>query len=93
LMNLQILGLNSNKFEGNILAELRNLTRLWRLYLSNNLLIGSIPLTTGQLENLSHIFFQFNQITGPIPLEFENLKSLPKLYLSNNFINSLILPL
>lgn len=75
-----------------ITVEFENLQFLERLYLSNNSLIGSIPLTLGPLGNLIHLFLDSNQIESHIPLELGDLSNLEALYLSHNKISGLIRP-
>jgi LRR receptor-like serine/threonine-protein kinase FLS2 len=43
-------------FRGRIPAEIGNLTALKYIYLSNNLLEGTIPETLGQLANLEKLY-------------------------------------
>ncbi len=69
---------------GEIPAELGNLTGLSGLRLDNNQLTGEIPAELGNLTNLSGLRLDDNQLTGEIPSELGNLANIDHLYLQNN---------
>ena len=60
------------------------------LYLSDNELIGEIPLGLGTLPNLQHLSLSGNRLTGEIPSELGDLSSLQRLYLSDNRLTGAI---
>ena len=72
------------KVNGTVPAELGNLKRLERLYLTNNELTGSIPKELGKLENLTDLGLGQNRLTGPIPKELGKLSDLEYLVLHDN---------
>lgn len=58
--------------------------RVDQLNLSNNNLIGSIPMEIGNLEELSYLYLFNNNLTGFIPVEISKFKKLQHLYLNSN---------
>jgi leucine-rich repeat protein SHOC2 len=76
------LDLSNNNLSGALQAEIRNLTRLKVLDLSNNDFTG-LPAEIGQLKNLEVLDISNNQITG-LPHELGNLQKLKLLDLSGN---------
>jgi len=56
------------------------------MYLSHNVLRGSLPSEIGILSSLSYLMLSYNFITGTIPSEIGMLSSLQRLYLENNSI-------
>ena len=75
---------------GAIPSELRSLSNLRWLILSNNQLTGAIPSELGSLSNLEDLFLSFNLLTGAIPLELGGLSNLQNLYLTRNQLDSAI---
>jgi hypothetical protein len=86
-INLELNGLN-----GDIPAQLGNLSELYEIDLSNNNLSGSIPRQLGNLNNLRYMYLSNNQLTGSIPPEFGNLSSLYWFDLSSNKLSGSIPP-
>lgn len=80
--NIEDLDLSNNQIEGAIQAEIRYMSRLRSLDLSNNLMTG-VPAEIGQLENLQVLDLSNNRLTG-LPLELGNLKNLKTLNISSN---------
>lgn len=76
------LNLSNNALTGAIPAEVRNLSNLEKLDLSDNKL-GGVPAEVGQLSKLVELDLSNNLLTG-LPLEIGNLKNLATLNLSGN---------
>ena len=76
------LSLTNNQLGGALPAEIKQLTQLENLDVSNNKMTG-IPAEIGQLSNLKILNYANNQITG-LPLELGNLTGLQVLDLSGN---------
>ncbi|GMH23989.1 hypothetical protein Nepgr_025832 [Nepenthes gracilis] len=76
--SLVTLDLSSNNISGSIPSGVceNAQTKLKELYLQDNLLTGSIPLSLGNCSQLVSLDFSFNYLTGTIP---SNLGSLSKL--------------
>ena len=84
--------LNSNKLNGTIPSEIKNLTKLKELELNSNT-VSSLPTEVGQLANLEQftINSQYNStineyILKSIPSEINNITSLKRLDISTNAI-------
>jgi len=84
LVNLQILDLSRNQFEGELPSSIGNLTRLKKLYILGNRLEGSIPESIGNLVQLTHLYAGYNNFAGTIPESLGNLKKLYNLELQDN---------
>lgn len=80
--NIQDLDLSNNSLTGALPAEVRNLSNLVILNLSNNQFTG-VPAEIGQLSKLRELDLSNNQITG-LPYELGNLDALQKLDLRGN---------
>ena len=80
----RVVALSSNGLEGTLPAELGNLDRLERLFLTDNQLGGEIPSTLGNLSNLEVLHFNSNQLSGGIPASLGNLTGLTSLRLNTN---------
>ncbi|MED6111396.1 hypothetical protein PIB30_051972 [Stylosanthes scabra] len=91
-VNLEYLNLGSNQIGGSIPAQIRNLTRLFALYLSNNSFSGSIPSQIVALTQLQELYIELNQINGSIPSQFMNLTMLKVLDISRNKLSGVIPP-
>ena len=69
---------------GNLPAELGDLSGLRRLDLRENQLTGEIPASLGKLSNLEVLSLWSNQLTGEIPASLGNLTNLRELWLGYN---------
>ena len=78
------LNLSANELNGEIPAELGNLTNLSYLNLDVNELSGEIPASLGNLTNLQELSLLGNGLSGAIPAELGDLTNLQLLYLSAN---------
>ena len=78
------LNLYGSELTGAIPSELRNLTNLRALLLSNNQLSGPIPGALGGLSKLEALDLWGNELTGPIPVELGGLTKLRSLSLGEN---------
>jgi len=85
--NLEELDLSDNEIEGAIQAEVRHLTKLRVLDLSNNKMTG-LPAEVGQLHYLEELNLSNNEFTG-LPYELGNLKKLKILDISGNSYSEL----
>ncbi len=72
--NLEVLNLSDNNLSGALPAEVRHLSNLRELDLSNNNFTG-VPAEVGQLSHLEILNLSNNPITG-LPYEIGNLKNL-----------------
>ncbi len=81
-VNLKVLNLSNNNLTGAIPGEIRFLTKLTSLDLSNNKMTG-IPAEIGQLNNLIVLNLSNNELTG-LPNELRNLKKLETFNISGN---------
>ena len=79
---LESLNLSHNNLTGSLQAEVRFLSRLKVLNISNNKFTG-VPAEVGQLKNLEVLDVSNNQITG-LPMEIGNLSKLKTLILTGN---------
>ena len=80
--NIEVLDLSNNNLRGALQAEIRHMSSLRVLDLSDNMYTG-VPAEVGQLENLEVLDLSNNSITG-LPYEIGNLKKLKTLYLRGN---------
>lgn len=78
----QELNLSNNKLSGALQAEVRHLTNLRVLNLSNNKFTG-VPAEVGQLKKLEILDLSNNNLTG-LPYELGNLSNLRVLNLRGN---------
>lgn len=81
-IDVVILDLSHNNLTGALPAEIRKLSNLEELNVSNNKMTG-LPAEIGQLKKLLILNYANNQITG-LPLELGNLTQLQVLDLSGN---------
>ncbi len=80
--NLTELNLSHNRLTGAIPAEIRMLSQLEALDLSDNMMTG-LPAEVGQLSHLKVLDLSNNQLTG-LPMELGNLSNLQTLDLRGN---------
>lgn len=76
------LDLSRNALTGSLPAEIRHLTNLRTLNISNNRFTG-LPAELGQLEQLQVLDVSNNLLTG-LPYELGNLKNLKRFVLTGN---------
>ncbi len=76
--------LREGGLNGEIPAELGNLTNLRELNLGGNQLTGQIPAELGDLTNLRELVFWGNQLTGQISAQLGSLTNLERLSLDDN---------
>lgn len=81
----KVIDLSGKGFTGSLKAEVRMLTNLVSLDLSDNNFTG-LPAEVGQLSNLQILDLSNNQFTG-LPHELGNLKNLQVLNLRGNAIS------
>jgi Leucine rich repeat len=72
--NTLVVNLSGKGYTGSLKGEVRHLTELRELNLSNNKFTG-VPAEIGQLSNLEVLNLSNNPVTG-LPYELANLKSL-----------------
>lgn len=80
--NIEVLDVSNNNVQGSLQAEIRNMTSLKVLDLSDNMFTG-VPAEVGQLSQLEYLDLSNNSITG-LPYEIGNLKNLKRLDLRGN---------
>lgn len=80
--NIEALDLSNNALHGALQAEVRQLSQLRVLDLSDNNFTG-VPAEVGALTHLEVLDLSNNQLTG-LPYEIGNLKNLKKLDVSGN---------
>jgi Leucine rich repeat len=76
--------LTANGLQGQIPPEVRFLSSLDHLDLSQNEINETIPVELGSMTGLRTLFLRENKLTGSIPSEFGQLSSLKNLDLSGN---------
>lgn len=84
MKNLQVLDLTYDRLSSTIPVEINRLTRLVRLHLDGNNLVGSIPSSISSLNQLQHIILTRNSLSSTIPSSLWRLQKLIKLDLSWN---------
>jgi len=82
---VEILDLSRNNLAGALQAEVRNLSNLKRVDLSDNLFTG-VPAEIGQLSKLEVLNLANNKLTG-LPYEIGNLQNLTLLDVRGNTIS------
>ena len=78
------LGLEQNKLNGSIPAEMGNLKALQRLSLFENQLKGAPPASLADLTDLKTLWLAGNQFSGPLPSWLSDLTNLVALSLAGN---------
>lgn len=68
LLNLQWLHLENNQFSGEI-PDLGNCKDLTDIFLQNNELTGTVPVSFGRLPKLTQLFLQNNTLVGDLPFK------------------------
>ncbi|KAF7087060.1 hypothetical protein CFC21_090281 [Triticum aestivum] len=84
ILNLKVLTLYENNFEGHLPASLGNISGLKWLDLSFNNFVGQVQSSFGNLGLIQHLDLQQNNLMGFIPRELSGLQHLTNLYLSDN---------
>ncbi|XP_057803796.1 probable LRR receptor-like serine/threonine-protein kinase At3g47570 [Salvia miltiorrhiza] len=87
---LQTIYLGHNKFAGNLLRDVGNITMLTELYLQENHFTGLIPAEFGQLYHLSTLLLRRNSLSGSIPHELFNISTLRILGLVENALSGVL---
>ncbi len=57
---------------------------VWRIFLTNNNLVGALPSELGDLIGLQELYFANNSISGGLPASIGNLINLNRMDISNN---------
>lgn len=73
MTNVVIFKIDNNLLDGSLLAEIRQMSKLKMLDVSNNNMTG-MPAEIGQLSNLETLNYSNNKITG-LPNELSKLKN------------------
>jgi Leucine-rich repeat (LRR) protein len=90
---LAYLNLSSNHLSGQLSQQaVSNLLRVNFLYLSDNLLSGTLPATLQELQSLSFLFMDENLLSGPLPGFIGSLPALSSLNMSNNRLSGTLPP-
>ncbi|KAF8027304.1 hypothetical protein BT93_E0267 [Corymbia citriodora subsp. variegata] len=83
--NLEILSIGSNLIQGSLPRSISNLSAsINQFNMPNNQIQGTMPLTLGNLFNLSFLNLEENFLTGRIPHSIGALYNLQQLYLARN---------
>ncbi|XP_057803782.1 receptor kinase-like protein Xa21 [Salvia miltiorrhiza] len=90
MSSLQILFLGRNKFMGNLSWDVRNITMLTNLDLSETHFTGLIPTEFGQLYHLETLGLNSNGLSGSIPHELFNISTLRILSLAENALSGVL---
>ena len=64
--------------------------RVTGITLSNNSLLGTIPIELGALDSLQYLYLNSNRLSGTIPMELGNLNNLQNLSLDRNELSGAI---
>jgi len=83
-LNLTLLDLSRNNFEGKIPEDFGKLQKLTWLGLSLNSLSGVIPESIGLLPSLVNFHVFSNNLSGTIPPEFGRFSKLKTFHIANN---------
>ncbi|XP_060674123.1 probable LRR receptor-like serine/threonine-protein kinase At3g47570 isoform X2 [Ziziphus jujuba] len=87
LVDLTILGLETNRLGGTVPEVIGKFHKLQGLYLRGNMFSGSIPFSLGNLTSLSVLFLEENKFEGSIPHSLGNCTYLMTLNLSCNSLS------
>ncbi|KAI8028098.1 Receptor-like protein kinase HAIKU2, partial [Camellia lanceoleosa] len=90
LLNLSIIDLTMNQFEGPLSDTVGEAKSLAQLFLSHNQFSGELPATISESTSLVDIEFGSNQFSGEIPATIGNLKKLSNLHLENDVFSGTI---
>jgi len=86
-LRVSSLNLTGQNLEGQITSSLGNLTFLHTLDLSNNNLLGGLPLL-GNLKELRTLYLWRNHLQGIIPDSIANCSNLSQIDLSSNLLEN-----
>ncbi len=64
--------------------------RVTELFLDRNNLVGEIPVSIGQLSELTNLEMYINEISGEIPVEMAQLQKLERFIISKNSLSGTI---
>ncbi|KAG6729877.1 hypothetical protein I3842_01G053100, partial [Carya illinoinensis] len=90
LINLYILDMSHNLFEGTIPTFFGKFQKLQGLRLDGNRLSGQIPSSIGYLTGLVELNLSRNKLEGSIPSSFADCKSLQELDIAENNLSGAI---
>ncbi|XP_026411219.1 probable LRR receptor-like serine/threonine-protein kinase At3g47570 [Papaver somniferum] len=90
LVNLNLLGMQSNHLNGSIPAFIGKHPNLMYVSLSDNQLSGKIPSNICNSTQLNRIDFSINRLQGGIPPNFGNCQNMIELDLSQNQLTGAI---
>jgi internalin A len=76
MTKLEVFKIDHNILEGSLIGEIRQMSQLRVLDVSNNKMTG-MPAEIGQLSNLESLDYSYNRIDG-LPNEISNLKNTLK---------------
>lgn len=83
--DLKILDFSNNEITGYVPPSLANVVSLEQVYLSSNLMRGTLPVQMlQQLASLQVLSVEQNQLAGVIPDAWTSLKSLTNVFLNSN---------
>lgn len=75
MIELRSLGLDKNKFQGTI-PDLEDLSKINKLYLNENNLVGTFPASVSKLTTLVELNLSGNHLTGILPSDLGKLTKL-----------------
>jgi hypothetical protein len=88
-VNLKALHVTNNQIK-NIPDELYSMDQLESIFLSFNMIAGTISPEVGQLTNLKELYLFGNLLTGKIPTQVGLMTSLTDFVISNNFLSGFL---
>lgn len=86
LVDLQV---EENRFEGSIPSEL-GILKFKKLYLSENLLTGEVPMSIWKIETLERLLLNGNRLFGELPIEVAQMKQIIEFTLYDNHFSGVI---